>query len=96
MPKFGKTTPARPRPGPPASTKDGAAAVYKAAVKLFDKGDGDGVDKRLMAEILFFAAFDALDRLSDHQRHYVAKSVHAAAYKRFAVFRGGRGRIRCK
>jgi hypothetical protein len=76
--------PPRARPGPPASPKDAAAAVYKAAVKLFDKGDGEGVDKRLMAEILFFAAFDALDRLPDDQRHHVAKSVHAAAYKRFS------------
>jgi hypothetical protein len=38
----------------------------------------------MMAEVLFFAAFDALDRLPDDQRHHVAKSVHAGAYKRFS------------
>jgi hypothetical protein len=82
--KFGRTAPPRPPAGPPASTKDGAAAVIKAAVKLFDRQDGNGIDWRMMAEILFFAAFDALDRLPDDQRHHVAKSVHAAAYKRFS------------
>jgi hypothetical protein len=95
MAKFGKTTPPRTPPGPPASTKDGAAAVLKAAVKLFDKGDGNGVDWRMMAEILFFAAFDALD-----QRHRIAKSVESGAFKRysaadadeFAANRAGPGR----
>jgi len=39
--------------------------LIKAAVKLFDRQDGEGVDWRMTAEILFFAAFDALDRLPD-------------------------------
>jgi hypothetical protein len=61
MARFKRTAPPRPPAGPPASTKDGAAAVIRAAVKLFDKQDGEGVDKRLMAEILFHAAFEVLD-----------------------------------
>jgi hypothetical protein len=54
--KFGRTAPPRPPAGPPASAKEGAAAVIKAAVKLFNRQDGNGVDKRLLAEILFHAA----------------------------------------
>jgi hypothetical protein len=61
--KFGCTQPPRPPAGPPASTKDGAAAVIAAATKLFDRQDGEGVEKRLLASILFTAAFDVLDRI---------------------------------
>jgi hypothetical protein len=83
--KFGRTAPPRPPAGPPASTKAGGAAVLKAAVKLFDPGDGNGVDWRMMAEVLFFAAFDALDRLPDDQRHRIAKSVESGAFKRYSA-----------
>jgi hypothetical protein len=79
-----RTQPPRPPAGPPASAKDGAAAVIAAAVKLFDRQDGKGVDPRMMAETLFFAAFNALDGLPEDQRHTVAKSVHAGAYRRFS------------
>ena len=84
MPKHGKTAPPRPRPGPPASAKDGAASVITAAVKLFDRQDGNGVDKRLLAEILFHAAFDALDRLPEDQKKALARRVHAGAYDRLS------------
>jgi hypothetical protein len=83
MPKYGRTQPPRPRPGPPASAKAGADAVLKAAVKLFDRQDGQGVDNRLLASILFTAAFDVLDRITDEdQRKTLAKRVHAGAYGR--------------
>jgi hypothetical protein len=74
----------RPPAGPPASAKEGAAAVLKAAVKLFDRQDGNGVDKRLLAEILFHAAFETLDRLPDLERKPLARRVHAGAYERMA------------
>jgi hypothetical protein len=77
-----RTQPPRPPSGPPASAKDGAAAVLKAAVKLFDRQDGAGVDNRLLAEILFHAAFGVLDRLPDDQKQALARRVHAGAYDR--------------
>jgi hypothetical protein len=39
--------------------------VIAAAVKLFDRRDGEGVDRRMLTEILFKAAFDVLDRLPE-------------------------------
>jgi hypothetical protein len=62
MPKGRKAAPPRPPAGPPASLKEGAAAVIRAATKLFDRQDGEGVEKPLLASILFTAAFDVLDR----------------------------------
>jgi hypothetical protein len=82
MARFKRTAPPRPPSGPPASTKDGAAAVIAAAVKLFDRQDGEGVDRRLLAEILFTAAFDVLDRLPNDQRQPLARRVHAGSYER--------------
>jgi hypothetical protein len=83
MPKHGRTTPPRKPPGPPASAKEGAAAVLKAATKLFDRQDGEGVEKRLLASILFTAAFDVLDRITDgEQKTALAERVHASAYGR--------------
>ena len=32
-------------------------------MKLFDRQDGNGVDKRLLAEILFHSAFETLDQV---------------------------------
>jgi hypothetical protein len=81
--KFGRTQPPRPPPGPPASLKAGAAAVLKAATKLFDRQDGEGVEKRLLASILFTAAFNVLDRITDaEQRKALARRVHEGAYNR--------------
>ena len=78
-----RTAPPRPPAGPPASAKEGAAAVIKTAVKLFDRQDGAGVEKRLLASILFTAAFDVLDRITDaEQRKTLARRVHAGAYER--------------
>jgi hypothetical protein len=82
MPKR-RTQPPRPPAGPPASLKEGAAAVIKTAVKLFDRQDGAGVENRLLAPILFTAAFDVLDRITDaEQRKALARRVHAGAYER--------------
>jgi hypothetical protein len=45
-------------PPPPASLREGAAAVIAAATKLFDRLDGERVEKRLLASMLFTAAFE--------------------------------------
>jgi hypothetical protein len=83
MPKGRRTAPPRPPPGPPASLKEGAAAVIRAATKLFDRQDGEGVEKRLLASILFTAAFDVLDKIADaEQKKALARRVHAGAYER--------------
>src|SRR4051794_8850048 len=74
--------PPPPPPGPPASTEEGAAAVIKATVKLYDRSDGHGVNWREIAETLFKAAFDVLDRLPEDQKASVARRVHAGAYER--------------
>jgi hypothetical protein len=52
-------------------------------VKLFDRRDGAGVENRLLASILFTAAFDVLDRITDaDQKKALARRVHAGAYER--------------
>ena len=76
-----RSTP-RPPAAPPVSAKEGAAAVLTATVKLFDRQDGEGVDWRLIAETLFKASFDVLDRLPDDQKKAVARRVHAGSYDR--------------
>jgi hypothetical protein len=63
--------------------KAGAAAVIAAATKLFDRQDGEGVEKPLLASILFTAAFDVLDRINDaEQKQALARRAHAGAYGR--------------
>jgi hypothetical protein len=80
-----KTQPPRPPPQPPATAKEGAAAVIKAAVKLFDRQDGNGVEKRLLAEILFHATFETPDQVAQEDRRKIlAGRVHAAAYDRLS------------
>lgn len=50
------------------------------AVKLHDQQDGQGVDWRLLAETLFRASFDVLDRLPVDQCKAVALRVHEGSY----------------
>lgn len=71
---------------PPAqpAVMDGAAAVRQYLVKLHDRQDGQGVDWRVIAETLFKAAFDGLDRLPEDQRRALALRVHEGAYRRAA------------
>jgi hypothetical protein len=90
MPPRRRTQPPRPPAGPPASAKDGAAAVLKAALKLFDRQDGNGVDKRLLAEILFLAAFETLDQVAEEDRRkMLAGRVHIGAYNRIVGNKDG-------
>ncbi len=63
---------------------EGAAFVRDYVVKLYDRQDGQGVDWRLIAETLFRASFDVLDRLPDEACRSVAGRVHAGSYERMA------------
>src|SRR3954451_2860484 len=83
-PRGRRTQPPRPPAGPPASPTEGADAVLKATVKLYDRQDGAGVDWRVIAETLFKASFAALDRLPEDQKAPVARRVHAGAYERIS------------
>jgi len=87
MAKPGKKT--RAVPLPPADAEAGAALVHQAAVKLFDRRDGNGVNWKLVAETLFKAAFDVLDKLPEEDRRAMARRVHAGAYDRAAGNRAG-------
>ena len=79
-----RTTSSRPPAGPPANAEAGAALVRDFVVKLYDKQDGQGVAWRTIAETLFRASFDVLDRLPDDQKQAVARRVHAGSYDRIA------------
>lgn len=68
--------------GPPENARAGADAIIGAAVKLYDRRDGQGADWRAVNEALFLAAFAVLDRLSDGERKSIARDVHARAYDR--------------
>lgn len=83
-----KTTP-RAVPSPPADAVAGAALVHQFVVKLFDQRDGNGVNWKLVAETLFKAAFDVLDRLPQDDKRSIARRVHTGAYDRAAGNRVG-------
>jgi DNA-directed RNA polymerase specialized sigma24 family protein len=76
-------------PSPPADATAGAALVRQFVVALFDRRDGNGVNWRVIAETLFKAAFDVLDRLPDDQRQALARRVYTGAYDRAAGNRAG-------
>jgi hypothetical protein len=77
-----KTAPPRKPFGPPADAKAGAAGILASAVKLYDRKNGHGADWRAVAEALFTAGFQLLDRLPDDQRQAMARRIHAGAYDR--------------
>ena len=84
-----RKTAAAARPSPPADAKAGAALVRQFVVGLFDRRDGNGVNWKLVAETLFKAAFDVLDKLPEDDRRAMARRVHAGAYDRVAGNRAG-------
>ena len=52
-------------------------------LKLFARDDGEAaVDRHMIAETLFRAAFDMLDKLSDDEKQAIARRVHAGSYDR--------------
>lgn len=71
-----------PKPRATPAAPDAAAVARAAVVRLLDKGDGQGVDWRAVADALFKAAFDVLDRLPDDACRSVARRVHAGSYER--------------
>jgi hypothetical protein len=77
-----RTTPPRPPAAPPADAAEGAGRIRVALVKLFDRGDGTGMDWHLTAESLFRCAFDLLDKLPEETRQAVARWVHEGSYRR--------------
>jgi hypothetical protein len=55
-----------------------------------DRQDGNGLDKRLLAEILFLAAFETLDQVAEEDRRKIlAGRVHVGAYNRIVGNKDG-------
>jgi hypothetical protein len=67
-------------PKKPADAQAGAVLVLKFAIKLFDRDEGEAANWKLIAETLFKAAFDAIDRSAA-----LLRRVNAGSYDRLAV-----------
>ncbi len=73
-------------PKKPADAEAGAALVRKFAIKLFDRDEGEAANWPLIADTLFKAAFDAIDRAPDGaSRAALLRRVNAGSYDRLAV-----------
>jgi hypothetical protein len=73
-------------PKKPADAVVGAVLVRKFAIKLFDRDEGEAANWPLIADTLFKAAFDALDRSPDDaSRAALLRRVHTGAYDRLAA-----------
>ena len=73
-------------PKKPADAEAGAALVRKFAIKLFDRDEGEAANWKLIAETLFKAAFDALDRSPDDAgRTALLRRVHTGSYDRLTA-----------
>jgi hypothetical protein len=81
----GRSTAAR-TPKKPTDAEAGAMLVRKFAIKLFDRDEGEAANWRLIADTLFKAAFDALDRSPDDaSRAALLLRVNTGSYDRLAV-----------
>jgi hypothetical protein len=73
-------------PTKPADAEAGAALIRKFAIKLFDRAEGEAANWPLIADTLFKAAFDALDRSPDDARRAaLLRLVHAVSYERLTA-----------
>ena len=81
----GRSTAAR-TPKKPADAEAGAVLVRKFAIKLFDRDEGEAANWRLIADTLFKAAFDALDRSPDGaSRVSLLRRVNTGSYDRLTA-----------
>ena len=79
-------SPAARTPKKPADAEAGALLVRKFAIKLFDRNEGEAANWPLIAETLFKAAFDALDKSTDDARRtMLLRQVHTGSYERLAA-----------
>ena len=73
-------------PRKPADADSGALFVRKFAIELFDREDGEAANWRLIAETLFKAAFEALDKSADDaSRLSLLRRVHTGSYDRLTA-----------
>jgi hypothetical protein len=81
----GRSTAAK-TPKKPADAEAGAVLVRKFAIKLFDREEGEAANWPLIADTLFTAAFDALDRSPDDaSRALLLRRVNAGSYDRLTA-----------
>jgi hypothetical protein len=84
MSKRRSTAPRAPKK--PADAAAGAMFVRKFAIELFDRDEGEAANWPLIAETLFKAAFDALDRSPDDaSRALLLRRVNAGSYDRLTA-----------
>lgn len=84
MRKRRSTAPRTPKK--PADAEAGAALVRTFAIKLFDRDEGEAANWKLIAETLFKAAFDALDKSPDDaSRAALLRRVNAGSYERLTA-----------
>ena len=70
----------------PATAEAGALLGRKFAIKLFDRNEGEAANWPLIAETLFKAAFNALDKSpEDTRRTMLLRHVHAGSYERLTA-----------
>src|SRR5438132_7028182 len=73
-------------PKKPADAEAGAELVRKFAIKLFDREEGEAANWPLIADTLFKAAFEALDKSPDDaSRLALLRRISAGTYDRLAV-----------
>src|ERR1700730_6877340 len=81
----GRSIAARP-PKKPTDAEAGAVLVRKFAIKLFDRDEGEAANWKLIADTLFKAAFDALDKSPDEARRTaLLRRIKAGSYERLAA-----------
>lgn len=81
-----RRSPIAKTPKKPADAEAGAALIRKFAIKLFDRNEGEAANWPLIADTLFRAAFDALDKSpNDAHRAALLRHIHAGSYERLTT-----------